>query len=95
MAHWTWSSARHVHERVVKVTLSAAAPLPRWDDVVVIKSDGLVHTLSFLPEELPVERLVSRIAATLPIADIALEDVGIESVIKQLVGDQSVEESVE
>ena len=85
---------RHVHERVVKVTLSAAAPLPRWDDVVVIKSDGLVHTLSFLPEELPVERLVSRIAATLPIADIALEDIGIESVIKQLVGDQSVEGSL-
>ena len=85
---------RHVHERVVKVTLSAAAPLPRWDDVVVIKSDGLVHTLSFLPEELPVERLVSRIAATLPIADIALEDIGIESVIKRLVGDQSVEGSL-
>ena len=86
---------RHVHERVVKVTLSAATPLPRWDDVVVLKSDGLVHTLSFLPEELPVERLVSRIAATLPIADIAVADIGIESVIKRLVGDQSLEESSE
>jgi ABC-2 type transport system ATP-binding protein len=76
---------KYVRERTLKVTLAAPVALPQWSDVRVLASEGPVHTLAFRPDELPVPELLNRIVTTLPIADLALEDPGIDSVIRQLV----------
>jgi ABC-2 type transport system ATP-binding protein len=75
---------RYVRERLVKVTLAEAVPLPEWQDVRVVHSEALVHTLAFLPDETPVSQILSRIVSSLPVADLSLEEPGIGTVVRQL-----------
>lgn len=74
----------YVRDRVVKVTLSRPMDLPRWPDVKVLGSDGLTHTLTFLPEEVSVQEMLNRIVSQLPVEDISLAEPGIGSVIRRL-----------
>ncbi len=78
---------KYIRERLVEVTLARPTALPNWAGVREISVEGTdrpVHTLAFRPDELPVRDLLSRIVASLPVADLALDEPSIETVVRQL-----------
>ena len=71
----------------MKVTLAQPAELPAWPGIRPVGVEGTdrpVHTLAFDPEETPVGELLSRIVKSLPVADLSLDEPGIEAVVRRL-----------
>jgi ABC-2 type transport system ATP-binding protein len=78
---------QYLRERLVKVTLAQPAVLPAWPGIRPVGVEGTdrpVHTLAFDPNETPVSELLSRIVTSLPVADLSLDEPGIEAVVRRL-----------
>jgi len=70
--------------RLLKVRLGADVPLQRVEGAEKVEQNGRDVTISFRPEKTGAEKMIARIAALAPIADLTVESADMEQVIADM-----------
>jgi ABC-2 type transport system ATP-binding protein len=83
---------RYLKRKIIDLRLrEEIGPLPVWEGVQVVKAQGYGVKLEVDTLQQPIDEIIARLVATLPIADITIEDPPMEEIIAAIYREKGAE----